>query len=155
MIPSYRSCKWIKEDWRFLSIKNNRIHVGDQCREKTHVSSVGKKKLCLPLIVIKRMMTSKKNRDIIKKTIREKEERDQILLPKEINSQLKIYYTQYRKAHRPRPIRVSIKNNKIVKTPKKGLLLDKHVYDAIIKDKSLKRSFIRYCKQKQIRKRRK
>jgi hypothetical protein len=157
MIPTYRSCKWIKEDWRILSIKNDKIHIGDQCKDKNHLSSSGQERLCLPLIVIKRMMTSKKNRDIIKKTIRKKAttQDKKVLLPKEINKYLQVYYTQYRKAHRPRPIRVSIKNNEIVKTSKKGILLDKHVYDVIIQDKSLKKSFVRYCKQKQIQKRRK
>ena len=59
-VPTYRSKKWIKENWRVLFIKNNKIIIGDQCSEKNHVSAEGKDRLCLPLDVIKRMIKTKK-----------------------------------------------------------------------------------------------
>jgi hypothetical protein len=153
-VPTYRSKKWIKENWRVLFIKDNKIIIGDQCSEKNHVTAEGKDRLCLPLDVIKRMIKTEKNREIIKRTIRKKLLSDKkVPLHPEINRYIGLFYKGAFKK-RPRKIKVSVKNNKFVKNKKHGLSIDKELFDTLCNDKELKPKFMRYCKQIQTYKKR-
>ena len=155
-IPNYRSKKWIKENWRVIFIKNNKIVIGDQCSEKNHITNEGKEQLCLPLEVIQRMIKTKKNRNIIKKTIKKKLLSDKkIPLHPEINRFIGLFYKGAFKK-KPQKINVYVKNNKFIKNKKGlGIKIDRSLFDLLCKDKELKPKFIRYCKQQQTYKKRK
>ena len=155
MIPTYRSEKWIRENWRILSIKKNRIVIGDQCSEKNHLTSSGKMRLCLPLEVIKRMLKTKEKEEILKKTIRKKIAAPQgkkIPLDPEINRYIKLFYKGAFRPRKSKKIIVSIKNNKIVRSKNKGIKLDSELFKTICSDPNLKNKFVNWCKQKQLRK---
>jgi hypothetical protein len=147
IVPTYRSKKWIKENWRVLFIKNNEIVIGDQCSEKNHLTDDKKERLCLPLWVIQRMIKTKKNRDIIKKTIRKKLlSEKKIPLHSEINRYIGLFYKGAFN-RRPQKIKVYVKNNKLLKSRKRGIKIDKDLFEVLSKDKELKPKLIRYCKQ--------
>tara|TARA_R110000824_G_C15185188_1_gene674183 strand:+ start:870 stop:1334 length:465 start_codon:yes stop_codon:yes gene_type:complete len=152
MIPTYRSQKWIKENWRVLFIKKNKLVIGDQCSAKNHLSEDGKERLCLPLAVINRMIKTTEKKNILKNMIRRKSKaKEKIPLHPEINRYIGLFYKGVFKPKYKKTIIVKVKNNKLQKCSS-GVKLDQELYKTICSDFSLKKKFIKYCKQKQIQK---
>jgi len=154
-IPTYRSQKWIKENWRVLTIQKNKLVIGEQCSEKNHKTEDGKDRLCLPLEVIKRMMKTTEQKIILKNMIRKKlkEPGDQkIPLHPEINRYIGLFYKGVFKPRHKKKIVVEVKNNKFMKSRKRGIRIDQDLFKTICSDTSLKNKLLKFCKQKQIQK---
>jgi len=73
--PAYNSFKWINEDWRYLKFKKglfediSDITYDKRCGER---EKDGKIRLCLPRIVIVRLLRTKKGRADLEKQMRKK-----------------------------------------------------------------------------------
>ena len=148
--PAFRSYSWIKQDWRVLRIVNNRIEYGDQCGSISNTTKSGKKRLCLPIYVIKKLLRTERGKEILKTQIRKK-------LRSEVGSKVK-YHPEIARLLRelekrsipdiPKEIIVMVKNNRLTRS-KNGIKIDRNLYKVICQDKQLKKKFISYCKRKQ------
>ena len=73
--PAYNSYKWIQEDWRYLKFKKglfddiSDITYDKRCGER---EKDGKIRLCLPRIVIVRLLRTKKGRTELEKQMKKK-----------------------------------------------------------------------------------
>lgn len=148
--PAFRSYSWIKQDWRVLRIVNNKIEYGDQCGSISNTTKSGKKRLCLPIYVIKKLLRTERGKDILKTQIRKK-------LRAEVGSKVK-YHPEIARILRelekrsipdiPKEIIVKVKNNRLTRS-KNGIKIDRNLYKVICQDKQLKKKFISFCKRKQ------
>lgn len=149
--PAYRSYKWIKQDWRVLSISKNKVIFSDKCGSKSNTTPTGKKRLCLPLYVIKKLLRTKQGEQILKSQIRRK-------LRAEKGSRV-IYHPEIARLLRelekrsipdiPKDILIKVKGSKLMRSRKGGIKIDKNLYRVICGDTQLKKKFISFCKRKQ------
>jgi len=70
--PGYNSYRWIQQDWRSLRVTKGKIDYAPKCGAKGTKFKSGKPRLCLPLYVIKKLMKSKSDREILKTQINKK-----------------------------------------------------------------------------------
>ena len=149
--PAFRSYSWIKQDWRVLRIINNKVEYGDQCGSVSNTTKSGKKRLCLPIYVIKKLLRTERGKEILKTQIRKK-------LRAEVGSKVK-YHPEIARILRelekrsipdiPKDILVKVKESKLIRSRKGGIKIDKNLYRAICSDNRLKKKFISFCKRKQ------
>ena len=148
--PAFRSYSWIKQDWRVLQIIKDKIVYGDQCGSVSNTTKSGKKRLCLPIYVIKKLLRTKRGKEILKSQIRRK-------LRGEKGSKVR-YHPEIARLIRelekrsvpdiPKEIIVKVKNNRLTRS-KNGIKIDRNLYKVICQDKQLKKKFISFCKRKQ------
>lgn len=152
--PAYRSYAWIQQDWRVLQIKKDKIVYSDQCGAISNTTKSGKKRLCLPIYVIKKLMRTVEGKSILKSQIRRKLQAEK---GKRVSYHPTIakYMRELEKRSIPdipKEIIVKVKGSKFYRS-KNGIKIDKNLYRVICKDPSLKTKFINYCKMNQNRKR--
>lgn len=74
MAPGYQSYAWTTQDWRVLIVKSGgKIDYSDKCGAPSNSLSGGRKRLCLPAPVIKRLVRSKSGKQILIEQARKKE----------------------------------------------------------------------------------
>lgn len=72
--PGYQSYAWTTQDWRVVIIKKGgEIDYSDKCGAPSNSLSGGRKRLCLPAPVIKKLVRSKKGKQVLTKQARAKE----------------------------------------------------------------------------------
>lgn len=149
--PAYRSYSWIRQDWRVLQISKGSVKYSDKCGSISNTTPTGKKRLCLPLYVIKKLLSTKQGEQILKSQINRK-------LRAEKGSRV-TYHPEIARLLRelekrsipdiPKDILVKVKGSKLMRSKKGGIKIDKNLYRVICSDNRLKKKFTSFCKRKQ------
>ena len=152
--PAYRSYSWIKQDWRVLFIKKGKIVYSDRCGSVSNTTKTGKKRLCLPIFVIKKLLGSEGGRKILKSQINRKlraEKGTRVPYHPEIN-RLMQQLNKRTLPDIPKEILIKVVGDKIMRSSKGGIKLDKNLYRVICGDQKLKKKFMSFCKKQQLKK---
>lgn len=74
MAPGYQSYGWTTQDWRVVIVKRGgSVDYDDKCGAPSNSLSGGRKRLCLPAPVIRKLLRSKKGKDVLIEQARKKE----------------------------------------------------------------------------------
>ncbi len=154
MAPAYRSYSWIKQDWRVLFITKGQIIFSDKCGAVSNTTASGKKRLCLPIYVIKKLISTTAGKKILKSQINRKlraEKGSRVPYHPEI-TRLMRQLEKRTLPDIPKEILVKVVGNKILRSSKGGIKLDKNLYRVICGDQKLKKKFMSFCKKQQLKK---